>query len=127
TTAPARPNLPRHGLKKPEIAYLPAAGAGNSPVPRPTVFSCCRPHMEWQSCRFEGQTQKSPHILVYDVIPRELIGHVVFVHPISSWPGLTRSSTSLVARSPDRARPGPRLSGDGIEASSAYFNSTLAP
>jgi len=34
-TAPARLNLPFHGLKKPEIAYLPTACAGTLPFPPP--------------------------------------------------------------------------------------------
>jgi hypothetical protein len=56
-TAPARPNLPRHGLKKPEIAYLPTACAETSPFLAPTVLSCCRPDMGWQSWKFEGQAR----------------------------------------------------------------------
>src|SRR6266849_10661874 len=67
-TAPARPNLPRHGLKKPEIACLPTACAETLPFPPPTVLSCCRPHMGWQSWRFEGQPCESPHIPVYKVV-----------------------------------------------------------
>ncbi len=65
-TAPARHNHVFHGLKKPEIAYLPTACA-ETPFPPPTVLSCYRPYMGWQSWRFEGQTFESPHILVYDV------------------------------------------------------------
>src|SRR5712692_5140053 len=65
-TAPARHNHVFHGLKKPEIAYLPTAYAGALPFPPRTVLSCYSPYMGWQSWRFEGQTFESPHILVYD-------------------------------------------------------------
>src|SRR6266404_5628396 len=137
-TAPARHNHVFHGLKKPEIAYLPTACAEALPFPPPTVLSCYRPYMGRQSWRFEGQTFESPHILVYDRVritrptrpaipdrarlaPR--LSGISFVLPFSSWPGLTRPSSSLLEQSPDRARLAPRLSRDGIEASFAYFNS----
>src|ERR1700744_1377505 len=64
-TAPARPNRFCHGLKKPEIACLPTAYAGTSPLPPSTVFSCCRPAMGRRSWRFEGEAPESPHIPVY--------------------------------------------------------------
>src|SRR5437879_574203 len=67
-TAPARLNLVSHGLKKPEIACLPTACAETLPFLPPTVLSCCRPDMGWQSWRFEGQPCESPHILVYNVL-----------------------------------------------------------
>ena len=66
-TAPARPNHVFHGLKKPEIAYLPTACAETLPFLPRTVLSCYHPYMGWQSWRFEGQTFESPHILVYDM------------------------------------------------------------
>src|SRR4030081_1928118 len=69
-TAPARLTLPSHGLKKPEIAYLPTACAETLPFPPPTVLSCCRPDMGWQSWRFEGETCESPHISVYNSGPK---------------------------------------------------------
>jgi hypothetical protein len=64
--APARHNHLFHGLKKPEIAYLPTACTETLPFPPPTVLSCCRPDMGWQSWRFEGQPCESPHISVYN-------------------------------------------------------------
>jgi len=78
-TAPARHNHVFHGLKKPEIAYLPTACAETLPFPPPTVLSCYRPYMGWQSWRFEGQTFESPHILVYDLGPKGTLGP----HPFS--------------------------------------------
>src|SRR5712692_394784 len=103
-TAPARHNHVFHGLKKPEIAYLPTACAETLPFPPPTVLSCYRPYMGWQSWRFEGQTFESPHILVYDLVPREPLAHV-----LSAIPGL-----ALLVR-------------DFAQASCAYLSSTFAP
>src|SRR5258706_12817085 len=74
-TAPARHNHVFHGLKKPEIAYLPTACAEALPFPPPTVLSCYRPYVGRRSWRFEGQPFESPHILVYDLIPREPQDH----------------------------------------------------
>src|SRR5260370_16023774 len=64
----SRLNLVSHGPKKPEIACLPTARTETLPFPPPTVLSCCRPDMVWQSWRFEGQTTESPHIPVYNVV-----------------------------------------------------------
>src|SRR5438445_8646727 len=112
-TAPARHNHVFHGLKKPEIAYLPTACAETLPFPPPTVLSCYRPYMGWQSWRFEGQTFESPHILVYDLVPREPLAHVLFRPPYSLvMAGLDPALTSWVEQSPDRARLEPRLSGN---------------
>src|SRR2546425_9901408 len=100
-TAPARHNDVFHGLKKPEIAYLPTACAETLPFPPPTVLSCYRPYIGWQSWRFEGQTFESPHILVYDLVPTEPLAHILFRPPTpSSCPGLTPPSTSLVVIKP---------------------------
>src|SRR5881394_2489766 len=107
-TAPARHNHVFHGLKKPEIAYLPTACAETLPFPPPTVLSCYRPYMGWQSWRFEGQTFESPHILVYDFVPREPLAHIRFRPPTpSSWPGLDPAIHVLGGQSPDRARLAP--------------------
>src|ERR1700704_6020101 len=101
-TAP-RPSEPSfHGLQKPEIAYLPTACAETLPFLAPTVLSCCLPDMGWQSWKFEGQARQSPHILVYDTIPRELLGHVVLSRS-ACLAGVDPAIQVLVARSPGLA------------------------
>src|SRR5213080_4764364 len=125
-TAPARHNHVFHGLKKPEIAYLPTACAETLPFPPPTVLSC---YPIWDGNRGDSRDKRSnPHTFLCmtwsqgNPWPTSSFAHLPLRHG-----GLDPAIHVLGGQSPDRARLAPRLSGDGIEASFAYFNSTLAP
>src|SRR6476646_8862062 len=122
-TAPARHNHVFHGLKKPEIAYLPTACAEASPFRRQPCFRATVPIWDGNRGDSRGKPRKSPQILVYD------LGQVP--HPKSftrsSWPGVTRPSTSWSSDPGNREDP-PLASLARIRRSNLrYLSSTLAP
>src|ERR1700704_3291120 len=107
-TAPARPSLPRHGLKKPEIACLPTAGAETLPFPPLNRAFVLPPRYGAAIVEIRGVSSR---ILTHFCVQRPRI------------PGSRAAEASLRGWIPGLAS----LARDFAQASCAYLSSTLAP